>query len=235
MSAWNQRPSRAAPPGEDWLTTYADAITLLMAFFVLMFSMSEIKQERFAEFQSAMDAALGNKQALGLPTPKHAQQKTETTEPFNGMADNVEGRLHELAQRGEVRLATTRKGVYVDVYTDNFYEPGGFTIRPQMQGVLDEIVAELRPQFESSYTVQIVGHTDDSPIHTAVMDSNWDLSATRSARIARYMIESGIDSHRMSVVGKADTAPLLPNRNPDGTPNEENRAKNRRIQIKIEY
>jgi flagellar motor protein MotB len=67
------------------------------------------------------------------------------------------------------------------------------------------------------------------------MDSNWDLSATRSARIARYMIESGIDSHRMSVVGNADTAPLLPNRNADGTPNDENRAKNRRIQIKIEY
>jgi flagellar motor protein MotB len=49
------------------------------------------------------------------------------------------------------------------------------------------------------------------------------------------MIESGIDSHRMSVVGNADTAPLLPNRNADGTPNDENRAKNRRIQIKIEY
>ena len=235
MSTWNRRSSRSAPPGEDWITTYADAITLLMAFFVLMFSMSELKQERFAEFQSAMDAALGNKKAQGLPTPKHAQQKTEKTEVFNGMADNVEGRLHELAQRGEVRLATTRKGVYVDVFTDHFYEPGGFTIRPQMETVLNEIVSELRPQYEQPYTVQIVGHTDDSPIHTPVMDSNWDLSATRSARIARYMIERGIDSERISVVGKAHTEPLLPNRNSDGSPNLENRSKNRRIQIKIEY
>ena len=235
MSAWSRRPSKSKGQGEDWITTYADAITLLMAFFVLMFSMSELKQERFAEFQSAMDAALGNKKAQGLPTPKHAQQKTEKTEAFNGMADNVEGRLHELAQRGEVRLATTRKGVYVDVFTDHFYEPGGFTIRPQMEHVLNEIVSEMRPQYERPYTVQIVGHTDDSPIHTPVMDSNWDLSATRSARIARYMIERGIDSERISVVGKAHTDPLLPNRNADGTPNQENRSKNRRIQIKIEY
>ena len=235
MSAWNQHRSRDQSAGEDWITTYADAITLLMAFFVMMFSMSELKQERFAEFQSAMDAALGNKKALGLPTPKHAQQKSDKTEAFNGMADNVEGRLHELAQRGEVRLATTRKGVYVDVFTDHFYEPGGFTIRPQMQKVLDEIVNELRPQYETPYTLEIVGHTDDSPIQTPVMDSNWDLSATRSARIARYMIEKGIDSKRISVIGKAHTEPLLPNRHTDGKPHVENRAKNRRIQIKIEY
>jgi len=104
-----------------------------------------------------------------------------------------------------------------------------------MKKVIDDIVEELRPQFDTPYTLQIVGHTDDSPIHTPVMDSNWDLSATRSARIARYMIERGIDSKRISVVGKAHTEPILPNRNTDGTPNTDNQSKNRRIQIKIEY
>jgi chemotaxis protein MotB len=232
--SWSKRP-RKAPPSEDWITTYADAITLLMAFFVMMFSMSELKQDRFAEFQSAIDAALGNAKAEGLPTPKHAQQKSEKNEAFMGMADNVEGRLHRLSQRGEVRLATDRKGIYVDVYTDHFYEPGGFTIRPEMEEVLDDIVTELRPKYATDYKVQIVGHTDDAPIHTPVMDSNWDLSATRAARVSRYLIESGIDSERLEVVGKAHTDPILPHRNPDGSPNEMNRSKNRRIEIRIEY
>ena len=234
MGSWNKRRVKE-PPAEDWLTTYADAITLLMAFFVMMFSMSEIKQDKFAEFQSAIDAALGNQKAKGLPTPEHAQQVQEEPEVFAGMADNMEGRLHQLAQRGEVRLATDRKGVYVDVFTDHFYEPGGFTIQPNMQDVLDEIVAELRPKFDNDYSVKVVGHTDDSPIHTPVMDSNWDLSATRAARISRYMIEQGIEGERFEVVGKAHTEPVLPHRNPDGTPNPLNRAQNRRIQIKIEY
>ncbi len=235
MSAFNRRSRSKGGPQEDWITTYADAITLLMAFFVMMFSMSELKQDRFAEFQSAIDAALGNKKAEGLPTPKHAQQESEEKQAFHGMADNAEGRLHQLAQRGEISLAKDRKGVYVDVFTDHFYEPGGFTIRPRMKEVLDEIVAELRPQYDTDYTVKIVGHTDDAPIHTPVMDSNWDLSATRAARITRYMIESGIDSKRLEVVGKAHTEPIVPHRNPDGTPNEENRSKNRRIEIRIEH
>ena len=120
---------------------HADAITLLMAFFVLMFSMSELKQERFAEFQSAMDAALGNKKALGLPTPCSAE--TEDREVFVGMADNMEGRLHHLAQRGEVRLATTRKGSMS--MSTHFYEPGGFTIRPQMERSSTRLWASCDP------------------------------------------------------------------------------------------
>ena len=235
MSAFNRRNRANNGPQEDWITTYADAITLLMAFFVMMFSMSELKQDKFAEFQSAIDAALGNQKADGLPTPRYAQQETDKKEAFHGMADNADGRLHQLAQRGEIRLATDRKGVYVDVFTDHFYEPGGFTIRPQMKDVLDEIVAELRPKYDTEYSVQIIGHTDDSPIRTPVMDSNWDLSATRAARVTRYMIESGIDSKRFQVLGKAHTDPILPHRNPDGTPNETNRSKNRRIEIRIEY
>lgn len=232
---WNTQKRVSDPPGDDWLITYADAITLLMAFFVLMFSLSEIKQEKFAEFKSSIDAALGNKSALGMQTPKHAQQQTDEQTLFNGMADNIEGRLHSIAQRGDVRMARGQQGIYVDVYTDHFYEPGGFTIRPQMKQVLDDIVQELRPKFMTDYNVEIVGHTDDSPIRTPLMDSNWDLSATRAARIARYMIESGIEPRRVSAVGRADSDPVRENRNPDGTPNAENRAKNRRVQIRIEY
>ena len=81
----------------------------------------------------------------------------------------------------------------------------------------------------------MVGHTDDTPINTPLMDSNWDLSSTRAARIARHLIVAGIEPHRVSAVGRADSEPLVPNRNKDGTPNAENQAKNRRVQIKIEY
>jgi len=235
MSAFQSRDEDLEPPNEDWLTTYADAITLLMAFFVLMFSISEIKQEKFLEFKTAIDAALGDKAALGMPTPKHVEATEEQPTPFQGLADNMEGRLHEVVQRGKVTMAHTRKGVYMDVHTDHFYEPGGFTIRPQMKEVLDDIVAELRPRFLEAYKIEIVGHTDDTPIISSPIDSNWDLSAVRAAHIARYMIEKGIEPRRLKATGVADSDPVAANRNPDGSPNPKNRAKNRRVQIKIEY
>ena len=235
MSAFSTNSNDLEPPNEDWLTTYADAITLLMAFFVVMFSMSELKQEKFEEFKSSIDAALGSKAALGMPTPAHVEATSEAPTPFQGMAENMEGRLHEVMQRGEVTMARTRKGVYLDVHTDNFYDAGGFTIRPEMKAVLDNVVAELRPRFLEDYKVEIVGHTDDSPIMHPPIDSNWDLSAIRSAHIARYLVEQGIDPKRIKATGRADSDPIAPNRNGDGTPNPENRSKNRRVQIKIEH
>ncbi len=235
MSAFKHDHSDLDSPDDDWLTTYADAITLLMAFFVVMFSISELKQEKFQEFASSIDAALGDKAALGMPTPSHVDADADKPTPFQGMAENMQGRLHEIMQRGEVTMAHTRKGVYMDVHTDNFYEAGGFTLRPEMKHVLDAIVDELRPRFLEPYTVEIVGHTDDTPIHGSPIDSNWDLSAVRSAHIARYMVEKGIDPDRIKAVGRADAEPLAPNRNEDGSPNPENRAMNRRVQIKIEH
>lgn len=235
MSAFSTNNDDLEPPNEDWLTTYADAITLLMAFFVIMFSMSELKQEKFEAFKSSIDAALGSKAALGMPTPLHVEATAEAPTPFQGMAENMEGRLHEVMQRGEVTMARTRRGVYLDVHTDKFYDAGGFTIRPEMKVVLDNIVAELRPRFLEDYKVEIVGHTDDSPIMHPPIDSNWDLSAIRSAHIARYLVEQGIDPKRIKATGRADSDPIAPNRNADGTPNPENRSKNRRVQIKIEH
>jgi len=222
-------------PDEDWLTTYADAITLLMAFFVVMFSMSEIKQEKLEQFQSSIDAALGSKTALGMPTPKHVKATEDKPSAYYGLATNLKGRLHKVAQKGEISVAKTRKGVYVDVFTDHFYEPGGFTIRPKMQKVLDEIALEMRPRFLEDYKIEIVGHTDDTPIHGKPIDSNWALSSVRAARLARSMIERGIEPERLRAIGAADTKPVADNRNKDGSPNPEGRAKNRRVQIKIEY
>jgi chemotaxis protein MotB len=182
-----------------------------------------------------LDAALGSKAALGMPTPAHVEATSEAPTPFQGMAENMEGRLQEVMQRGEVTMARTRKGVYLDVHTDRFYDAGGFTIRPEMKVVLDNVVAELRPRFLEDYKVEIVGHTDDSPILHPPIDSNWDLSAIRSAHIARYLVEQGIDPKRIKATGRADSDPIAPNRNVDGTPNPENRSKNRRVQIKIEH
>jgi len=235
VTSWHTPQPPPESSGDEWLTTYADAITLLMAFFVVMFSISELKQEKFQEFNSSINAALGDKAALGMPTPKHVTATEEKPTPFHGLADNLEGRLHELMQRGEITMARTRKGVHVNVHTDHFYEPGGFTIRPEMREVLKEICMELKPRFVEDYTVEIVGHTDDTPIHGKPIDSNWDLSAVRAAHIARTMIERGIEPERIRAIGAADTDPVADNRNPDRSPNPEGRAKNRRVEIKIEY
>jgi chemotaxis protein MotB len=104
-----------------------------------------------------------------------------------------------------------------------------------MQKVLDEIAQEMRPRYLEDYSIEIVGHTDDTPIYGKPIDSNWDLSSVRAAHLARAMVERGIEPKRLRAVGAADTDPVAPNRNKDGSPNAKGQAKNRRVQIKIEY
>jgi chemotaxis protein MotB len=94
---------------------------------------------------------------------------------------------------------------------------------------------DMGPRFLEDYKIEIVGHTDDTPIHGKPIDSNWVLSSVRAAHLARAMIERGIEPKRLRAVGAADTAPVADNRNEDGSPNPEGRAMNRRVQIKIEY
>jgi chemotaxis protein MotB len=126
-------------------------------------------------------------------------------------------------EKRDAGYAVTLKGAVL-------FDLGSTELKPASIPYLDSIAATLRG---APYKVIVEGHTDNLPIQSFVYPSNWELSAARAARVARYLIDRGVSRERIQVVGLADTKPLVPNDNAQGQHLPENQARNRRVVVLI--
>jgi chemotaxis protein MotB len=129
-----------------------------------------------------------------------------------------------LVKNGQVTISQTNRGVELEINASVLFETGQADIQPAASGVLSEVAKVLVPD---DHSVEVVGHTDDIPIHTPQFPSNWELSAARAASVVRLFIEQGVVSKRLTAVGMADNMPTETNNTPEG------RARNRRISVVI--
>lgn len=117
------------------------------------------------------------------------------------------------------------QSVKVSVQGPMFFELGEATLQSEVLEFLDRLAAVIE---QTPFAVQVIGHTDDNPMDTEQFPSNWELSAARAARVARYLIDSaGIDPRRFTVIGRGEIEPAVPNTT------AANRALNRRVEIII--
>ncbi len=219
MPQWKQ------PPDDDeedqsWLATYADAITLLMAFFVMLVSFSKIDIPAFEQ------VAAGIKNEIGL---KKHDARTSTQILKLHMNDIVFDQNAEQT----VDVAEDDRGLVLEFASSAFYLPGSADIRDQALPLLGKVAETLQQPRYVPYIIEIEGHTDDDPISTPVFPSNWELSTARAARVARLFVELGLDPLRLKVSGFGDTRPKVPNRTAAGAPIPENMAANRRVLARI--
>ena len=183
---------------EDWLVTYADAITLLMAFFVMLLNFSKIDIPKFEE------VAAGIKDEIGTGEP--------TVTPTQMLKIDVQDVVYSMQADEAVDVGTDDQGVVIELSSSAFYKPGSADIRPEAFPVLDKMAQTLDSPRYQTYMIEIEGHTDDDPIHTARYPSNWELSAGRATGVVRLFIEQGMDASRMKASGYAETRPKVPNR-----------------------
>lgn len=115
-----------------------------------------------------------------------------------------------------------------------FFSSGYATITVAGKSILRDVAVTLKSSTFDSYHISIEGHTDDTPIATGQFQSNWELSTARAAAVVRFFLEQGISPRKLTAAGYADTFPIAPNRNADGTVIPENQARNRRVVIKLE-
>lgn len=220
MSGAGKGKKREVHEDESWLLTYADFITLLMGFFVIILSMSEPKQADVELLQDALE-----------------QFKTKTTDkakPFNDLFDKLQVIVAEMQMEEAVSVEKTNRGVLLELSASSFYDPGSANFRPEAIPVLEKM-AEILANFDyEDYLCQIDGHTDDAPIQTAQFPSNWELSAVRATTVVRFLIEHGMQKDKMRAAGYADVTPKAPNLDAMGNPIDENRELNRRVVIKVE-
>ena len=195
---------------DDWLVTYADAITLLMAFFVIMFSVSEPNTEKYERVTKGVVESLSR--------------------------NNIKVRFSPNSGK-EAQVDTTTKSRMIQFKSGKMFAPGSAKIMPKAYPQLDRLSQNLILLGNTRYSVTVEGHTDDVPINTAKFPSNWELSGARASAVVRYFLSRGVKPDRLKAVGRADTvsprnAPLYNKSTGESIP--ENREANRRVVVKIE-
>jgi len=204
--------------GHEWLVTFADAMTLLLAFFVLLVSISKVDQVTFEQVSAGIARDLG--------------QRT-VARPAAQLRAQLEALVDSLGVADAVRVDKYNRGITLELASDTFFRRGSAEIRPESRTILIRISETLVAPRYSKFKIAVEGNTDDTPPQIARYATNWDLSGSRASNIVRLFTEADIPAGRMRAVALADTMPQLPNRDGAGNALPENQAKNRRITIRI--
>lgn len=204
---------------EDWLMSYADMITLLMSFFVLLISMSHIDPVKFEKVQGGMARDIGKHQ-----TAQPLQElKTEVGQMLRGMKIDDD----------KVSLGSDQRGLVLEFDASTFFEPTSAALKPEFMPVLAKLAETLNSPRYSAFQIEVQGHTDDTPVSTPTYPSNWELSAARATIVVRTFIQNGIEPTRLAAEGFADTRPKVSNHDVAGRPLPVNQAINRRVSVHI--
>lgn len=204
---------------EDWLLSYADMITLLLAFFVMLLSMAKIDPVKYEKVENSMAQTVG---------------KHDVEQPLAQIKNELQGAIKsENLDPGKVDLGNDDQGLVLDLDGDTFFAAGSAAIQPQFVPTLGKLFDTIAQARFSAFQIEVEGHTDDTPFGNAVYPSNWELSTARASIIVRFLIQRGIAPDRLSATGYADTRPKVPNKDMDGHPLPANQAINRRVSIRI--
>ena len=217
---------------ERWLITYADMITLLMAFFIMMYAMSIVDLNKFHELAISVRGGFGGDVAdMGLAGGTSGTGIVKPIAPpiagGNSLVDISERIRANLRSAGLFdKVAVTNQGdaLVISLMADGlFFDRGCADLRQDVRTILDTVAEVLK---DMPNDIRIEGHTCDLPISTAEFPSNWELSAARAINCVVYLAKVWhISPERLAAIGYADTRPLAPNTS------EANRAKNRRVDI----
>lgn len=231
-------PPQPEPKGgiAAWVLTFADLMSLLMAFFVLLYSMSEVDKAKFEEFGKSMKEALGKPVPVNpdiekednLPVPENELQDLrgkleQTAEAVQDLKEifkeQIENKQMEVEQYGQI--------IIINLLQSGVFNSGSADVLPGFLPVLNQLSGKLKKDLKGEVIVS--GHTDNVPVKGGPYDNNWELSAARASSVIQALMDHGaVKSNRFVLRGYADTRPKAPNITPNG------RAKNRRVEILID-
>ncbi|MEM5316729.1 OmpA family protein [Paraburkholderia sp. JHI869] len=192
-----------------WLISYADLITTLMVLFLALYAM-QLARHKESEIRSAAQPTSAAAAVEKLPAVDQALLAS----------------LETLRQHGEITIVPAARGVEIGINAKILFNAGDATLLPESLGVLGRIAQVLRAAPAGNILVE--GHTDSTPISNAKFASNWELSSARAGAVVRYLVERGIEPHRLAAIGRADNFPLVAGADPAS------RALNRRVTLIVQ-
>jgi chemotaxis protein MotB len=227
---------------DRWLISYADFVTLLFAFFVVMYAISSVNEIKYKTFSDSLSIAFSNqpnssyttvvpneqeqllKALVDKRTARLGEQQRKLQDRMRNLASGLRQMMSPLINQHQVSINLTKRGVVIDISASSLFKTGEAVLQPGALDVLRQVSLVLSNE---ELPIEVEGHTDDVPIMTAQFPTNWELSSARASSVVRMMINNGVPEKRLVVVGLAANQPLAPNDSP------ENRAKNRRVSIAI--
>jgi chemotaxis protein MotB len=211
-----------AEDGEsNWLISYADLMTLLWGFFVILSAFSNPDSSKIEKLKEQTSKAMGG----------------TYTNPYNEISDRLKDIVSKLNLEKDINIENTIDGVKISIQSGYFFDSGNADLKIPAKDLLTKMVhAIIAPNANKiEFRVLIEGHTDDAPINTLTFPSNWDLSLKRSAEVARLFEGLGVKHENIQPIGKADLDPVIKIKENMSVDEKQNaRNKNRRIVIRLQ-
>jgi len=235
---------------DRWLISYSDFITLLFAFFVVMYSISSVNEGKYKVLSQTLIGAFNveekkensssdviaisehSKNSM-IDFPGQANKKGDIKADPDGegenigtllseLSDQVESAFGDLVQNGEISVNGSETWIEISLSSGLLFGSGRATLNTAAYPILEEISGIL-----SGYEnpVHVEGFTDDVPIQSDIFPSNWELSAARSAAVVRLLSQNGVDPYRLAAVGYGQYQPVASNDSAEG------RGQNRRVAL----
>ena len=216
---------------ERWLISYADFITLLFAFFVVLFAASQADKGKAQRVAEAVRRALEQGYMGARFSPSPVAQPSQAASPPGNLAEltpswkTLTADLQEDIKAGRLRVSLEQRGLVISVKEATIFNSGDDVVRVEAYNILEKIAVTIK---RIPNPVRLEGHTDSIPISTPRFRSNWHLSVARSLSMLELLTDRfQVPSGRLAVVGYGDSIPL------DGNDTAEGRARNRRVDITI--
>jgi len=207
----------------EYLLTYSDMITLLLAFFAILIA------------SSTPDQALWDQMKEGLRSEVTGTEIQKT--PLVEIKADLDSVLVNEREQDLVNIELTTKEIVLTFNSSSLYISGGAELLPSGESIISKVSDALNGLSFYNFKVDIEGHTDNVPINTLRFPSNWELSVARASEVVKFLVRQGYKPSNLKASGYADTQPLpdAPHTDEFGQDIIENRAKNRRIVLRIFY
>lgn len=204
---------------EIWLITYADMVTLLLALFIIIASISEIDPVKLEQITDQLR--------------KGAGQTEVRRKPLDQVLKTLKTIARENHFEHQLEISSDPRGLKLEFASSVFFDQGDGELQPAAKPILGKVAIALRAISKDGYRLFVEGHTDNVPILGGDYASNWELSTARATNVVRFLIDQGIDPRVLAASGFADTLPKVPNETADHRPLPLNQAKNRRVVVKV--
>lgn len=229
---------------ERWLVSYADFITLLFAFFVVMYSISSINEGKYKIISQALVGVFNDAERALKPIPIGEERpKTVTpakplvndsdetaagiqgtSDPLKSIADDISAAFGDLIRSNQMTVRGNELWVEIELNSSLLFASADALPSDQAFTIIDKVAAILKP-FENP--IHVEGFTDNFPISTAQYPTNWELSSARASSIVRMLAMQGVNPQRLASVGYGEFQPVANNATVEG------RARNRRVVLVV--
>ena len=228
---------------ERWMVSYADFITLLFAFFVVMYGISSVNEGKYKVFSISVNKAFGTdsqvseggtvrlseqemyfKSLVDRRNARLAEKQRKQDERMQKLAQTLNETMAPFVKNGQMNVTQTNRGVELEINANALFNPGEAEIQSEAKKILADAAKVLE---QNEFAIEVEGHTDNMPISNNRFPSNWELSSARASSIVRMFIDQGVVTKRLKAVGAADNKPVVSNDTAEG------RARNRRVTITV--